>query len=108
VAHDADELALVGSGKSEHAAHLVETNGVLKVPLGHQFDTQRIARHDYSFGNVAQFCPDVGSRCVTHNCIVLKLDVAKLRNNSEKSKQNTKIFIITPYLSVHEAFSFDP
>ena len=60
VAHHAYGFAIVSSGVSQHATHFVEAHGILQVFLGHEFDAQRVTRHDYGLGYSTAFCPDVG------------------------------------------------
>ena len=69
VTHHADTLSLVGAGITQHATNIIKLHCIVEELLGHQFHTQRIARHDYCLGNVAKFCPDVGSWSITHTLV---------------------------------------
>ena len=60
VTHHTDTFTFIGAGEAQHATHVVELDRVLEELLCHEFYTQRIACHDYGFGDVAIVGPDVG------------------------------------------------
>ena len=69
VAHHTDTLSFIGAGIAQHATYIIKLHWIVEKLLGHQFHTQRIARHDYGLGNVAKFGPDVGSWSITHKLV---------------------------------------
>ena len=73
VAHHAHPLAVVRAGETEHAAHIVELYGILKKFLCHEFGPERITGHNHGLGNLAFACPDMGSWCLVHNDIAVKV-----------------------------------
>ena len=64
--HHADALAFICAGESQHATHLVEAHSIVKIALGHEFHTQRVARHNHCLGDFAVLGPNVGCRSLCH------------------------------------------
>ena len=67
VSHHAYSLSLIGTCKAQHTTHLVETYSIVEELLGHELHSQRVTRHNHSFGDFAILSPDMGSWSLIHN-----------------------------------------